>query len=405
MANEIRMPQLGLTMEEGTVGKWLVSEGDEVKEGDILAEIETDKITTELESEYEGIILKIVASEGDDIKVQGILAYIGKAGETVPDIDNYKENTPSIGLEEAVLSSEKEELKRENKRVKISPLAKKIAKNNNIDYSQIVGSGPGGRIRKIDIIEKMEKPQEYKSKEENEVEIKSSFDIPKEEDIIKPLTGMRKVVGQRMLSSHLEIPPVTQSVRCNVNKLLELRKDINKDRENKISINDFIIKALAKAISENRYMNVSLGDGKIIEKSEVNIGVAVALDEGLLTPVIKNADKKSLSIISDEAKDLASRARQGKLEVTEYQGTTFSITNIGMFDIDFFTPIINQPDAAILGVCNIEEELALVNGEIVVNKMMRLPMTYDHRLIDGAIAAKFQAELKKLIENPMEILI
>lgn len=404
MANEVRMPQLGLTMEEGTVGKWLVKEGDSVKSGDSLAEIETDKITTELESEFEGVVLKLIAAEGEDIKVQGLLAYIGEDGEKLP------ESTPQEVKEipqakEDVLDKVEEVRPIERKageRIKISPLAKKTAAKLNIDYTNISGSGPGGRIRQCDILkykdQKVEAPQVVEHISAGPVELE-------EGDTTIRLSGMRKVVSERMYAAHSIIPPVTQSVKCNVTKLLNFRKEINEGRETKISINDFILKAVAKSLANNRYMLVSMGDGEIIQRAHVNLGIAVSLDEGLITPVIRDADKKSLETIAKESKDLATRAREGQLDTSEYKGATFTVSNLGMMGVDFFTPIINLPNAAILGICATEDELALVDGEVVVNKMMRICLTYDHRLIDGATAAKYEMEVKKLLENPMEILI
>lgn len=405
MANEVKMPQLGLTMEEGTVGRWLVKEGDNVKQGDILAEIETDKITTELESEFEGVVLKLVAKEGEDIKVQGLLAYIGEEGEQlsestaqeVKEISQTKDDVPD--KVEKVKPIER----KAGERIKISPLAKKTAEKLNIDYTNISGSGPGGRIRQCDILNYKDQKQTETSVEMAPVNT-GSIEI-EEGDVSVRLSGMRKVVSERMFAAHAIIPPVTQSVKCNITKLLELRKQINEGREDKISLNDCILKAVAKALSNNKYMLVSMGDGEIIQRGHVNLGMAVALDEGLITPVIRDADKKSLETIAKESKDLSTRAREGQLDTSEYKGATFTVSNLGMMGVDFFTPIINLPNAAILGICATEDELALLDGEVVVNKMMRICLTYDHRLIDGATAAKYELEVKKLLENPMEILI
>lgn len=405
MANEVKMPQLGLTMEEGTVGRWLVKEGDNVKPGDILAEIETDKITTELESEFEGVVLKLVAEEGKDIKVQGLLAYIGEEGEKLS--ESTVQEVKEISQAKDDVPDKVEEVKpierKSGERIKISPLAKKTAEKLNIDYTNISGSGPGGRIRQCDILN-------YKDQKLTETNVEmvpvnnGSIEI-EDGDVSVRLSGMRKVVSERMFAAHAIIPPVTQSVKCNITKLLELRKQINEGREVKISLNDFILKAVAKSLSNNKYMLVSMGDGEIIQRGHVNLGMAVALDEGLITPVIRDADKKSLETIAKESKDLSARAREGQLDTSEYKGATFTVSNLGMMGVDFFTPIINLPNAAILGICATEDELALLDGEVVVNKMMRICLTYDHRLIDGATAAKYELEVKKLLENPMEILI
>lgn len=227
-----------------------------------------------------------------------------------------------------------------------------------------------------------------------------------EGDEVEKMSGMRKVVAQRMTQSSQEIPSVTQDIKVDVTKLLDFRAEINEGREVRISLNDFIIKATAKALRKHPEINVSLDGNNRIKRAMVNIGMAVGLDDGLLVPVIRNADTKSLETISQEAKDLAGRAKDGSLDASEYKGSTFSISNIGMFGITSFTPIINQPDAAILGVCATEDVLALTEeGEITTKKVMTLSLTFDHRLIDGATAAKFQQTLKAILENPIDILL
>ena len=404
MAQEVKMPQLGLTMEEGTIETWHKKEGDRVAKGDILLEIATDKITSEIESEFDGVVLKIVAKEGEDVPVQGVIAIIGEEGEQV---DAAK---PSESLKETKAEESKPEVfvktevvapaTSQGGRVKISPLAKKTAEKFGVDYSVLAGSGPGGRIIQQDVLAAKDAVVVKEVKDTAPL----SQDEKREGGIV--LKGMRKVVAERMLQSHLEIPPVTQNMKIDVTKLIEFRKSINETREEKkFSINDFVLKAVAKALAKNPHIMVSLIDGQIFQNDNVNIGMAVSTDTGLIVPVINDADKLSLEALSAKAKDLALRARENKLDMDEYKGSTFTVSNLGMFGVESFTPIINQPDAAILGVCSVEDELALEEGNVVQKKKMKISLTYDHRLLDGAVAAKFQQEIKKLLENPMEILL
>lgn len=405
MAQEVKMPQLGLTMEEGTIETWHKKEGDKVAKGEILLEIATDKITSEIESEFDGVVLKLIAAEGEDVPVQGVIAIIGEEGEQVD-----TGSKPAYPIEESKVQESIREVAVKSEtlapvtsaggRVKISPLAKKTAEKMGIDYTSLAGSGPGGRIIQQDVLDAKDKVVV----KEEKAPVQVVQEVKKEGGTV--LKGMRKVVAERMLQSHLEIPPVTQNMKIDVTKLIEFRKSVNETREEKkFSINDFVLKAVAKALAKNPHIMVSLIDGQIFQNSNVNIGMAVSTDTGLIVPVINDADKLSLEALSSKAKDLALRARENKLDMDEYKGSTFTVSNLGMFGVESFTPIINQPDAAILGVCSVEDELALEDGVVVQKKKMKISLTYDHRLLDGAVAAKFQQEIKKLLENPMEILL
>ncbi len=405
MAQEVKMPQLGLTMEEGTIETWHKKEGDKVAKGEILLEIATDKITSEIESEFDGVVLKLIAAEGEDVPVQGVIAIIGEEGEQVDtgskpadpiEESKVQESSREVAVKSETLAS----VTSAGGRVKISPLAKKTAEKMGIDYTSLAGSGPGGRIIQQDVLDAKDKVVV----KEEKAPVQIVQEVKKEGGTV--LKGMRKVVAERMLQSHLEIPPVTQNMKIDVTKLIEFRKSINETREEKkFSINDFVLKAVAKALAKNPHIMVSLIDGQIFQNSNVNIGMAVSTDTGLIVPVINDADKLSLEALSSKAKDLALRARENKLDMDEYKGSTFTVSNLGMFGVESFTPIINQPDAAILGVCSVEDELALEDGVVVQKKKMKISLTYDHRLLDGAVAAKFQQEIKKLLENPMEILL
>lgn len=406
MATEIKMPQLGLTMTEGTIEKWLKQVGDEVKAGEALVEITTDKLTSEVESEVDGVLLSIVAQEGEDVPVQGVMAVVGAKGEEVSVSSIPSPNVPVETT--SVEAPQKAVAVKTGGRVKISPLAKKTAAKMDIDYTNLIGTGPGGRIVQKDILAAEKTPISVPAAPVAPLAPaapKASGLTPMDGDRRVKLAGMRKVVAERMFQSHNEIPCVTQNVKVDVTELMEFRKQLNEGREKKFSVNDFVLKAVAKALANNKHIICSLDGDEIVFHDHVNLGMAVAVEEGLIVPVIKDADKMSLETISATAKDLAVRARENKLNMDEYKGSTFTISNLGMFHVETFTPIINQPDAAILGVCAVQDELALVDGQVAVKKVMRISMTFDHRLIDGAVAAKFKVAVKELLEKPMNIIL
>lgn len=422
MAYELKMPQLGLTMETGTIGEWLKAEGDPVSVGDPLVQIETDKLTNDVESEVSGILLKIVASPGEELPVQAVLAYIGEPGETI-ETPSATDTGEASGKGEETLPEEKNEEavsktveRGSGGRIKISPLARKTARRMGVDYTGLTGSGPGGRIIQKDILqaEKNAKP----AKEDNAAKAAKSGSVPAElsfenvglpmmdgDEVIK-LTGMRKTVAARMYKSTSEIPSVTTTVKADVTELWKLRKQINQEMDVHYSINDYILKATAKTLRNHKKLLTAWDGNQIIQRAHVNLGMAVALETGLIVPVIRDADRLAVSDISAQAKELALKAREGRLTPEEYQDSTFSVSNMGMYGVESFTPVINQPDAAILGVCAIQDELALnTEGEVELHKVMRLSMTWDHRLMDGTDAAAFQADLRALLENPMKILL
>lgn len=412
MATEITMPQLGLTMTEGTIGAWKKSVGDKIALDDVLVEIETDKLTTEINSEVEGVLLAILAREGEEVPVQGIIAYIGQEGEELPAASQSSSAAPEASAASATVQAVQAAgsaapQAAQGGRVRISPLAKKIAQELELDYSKLAGSGPGGRIIQKDVLVASAQPVT------SAVAASASSVVPATGNAIQQESGsrrermssMRKVVGERMFKSHSEIPVVTQNVKADVTALMQFRATLNQNRERRFSVNDLVLKALAKALAANPYMLTSIDGNEIVYHERVNLGMAVAIEGGLIVPVIMDADKLSLEALSMKAADLASRARSGQLALEEYQNSTFSMSNLGMFGVESFTPIINQPNAGILGVCSIEDELALVEGQVVLKKVTRLCLTYDHRLLDGAQAAKFQLALKALLENPLEILL
>lgn len=417
MAYEVLMPQLGLTMEEGTVSSWVKHEGDAVKAGDVLLEITTDKLTNEVTSEHDGVLLKIVAQEGEDIPVKGLLGYVGEAGEVVGDAAPA---APAAAAPAAAAPAEEAPAApavpapapvADGKRIRISPLARKTAQKLGVDYTAIAGSGPSGRIRQADILtaaaaQKSAPAPAAPAPAAAPATPKAAPTELADGDTAEKLSGMRKVVAQRMLQSHTEIPPVTQVTKVDVTALMQFRRELLEKTGKKYSVNDLILKATAKCLAAHPEMLVSFDGDRIIRRAHVNLGMAVALDTGLIVPVIRDADKLSLDALSARAKDLAARAKDGGLTPDDYKGSTFTVSNLGMFGIELFTPIVNQPDAAILGVTAVEDELVMEpDGTIAKHQVMRLCCTFDHRAMDGAVEARFGMDLRDLLQSPVEILL
>ena len=412
MAFEVLMPQLGLTMEEGTVSQWVKHEGDAVKTGDVLLEITTDKLTNEVTSEHDGVLLKIVAQEGEDVPVKGLLCYVGQPGEAVGGAPAAAPAAAPAPSAAAAPAAAPVAAAAGGARVRISPLARKTAAKLGVDVTKLTGTGPSGRIRQQDVLTAASAPQAAAAPAPAPAAAPAAKPVSKtglelmEGDTVAKLAGMRKVVAQRMLQSHTEIPPVTQNTKVDVTELMKFRKMLMAKTGNKYSVNDLILKATAKCLRQHPEVLVSLDGDQVIQRAHVNLGMAVALDAGLIVPVIRDADRLGLDALSAAAKDLASRAKNNKLTPDEYKGSTFSVSNLGMFGIETFTPIVNQPDAAILGVCAVQDELVMDDeGNISKHQVMRLSFTYDHRLIDGAVAAKFVMALRDLLEKPMSIIL
>ena len=409
MAYEVLMPQLGLTMEEGTVSQWVKHEGDPVKTGDVLLEITTDKLTNEVTSEHDGVLLRIVAQEGEDVPVKGLLCYVGQAGESVGDAPAAAPAAAAPAAAPAAPAAAPAAAPVAGARLRVSPLARKTAAKLGVDLSKLTGSGPSGRIRQQDVLAAANAAQAAApapaAAPAAKPAAKGGLELMEGDTVVK-LAGMRKVVAQRMLQSHTEIPPVTQNTKVDVTELMKFRKMLLAETGSKYSVNDLILKATAKCLRAHPEVLVSLDGDQIIQRAHVNLGMAVALNAGLIVPVIRDADRLGLDALSAAAKDLASRAKSNKLTPDEYKGSTFSVSNLGMFGIETFTPIVNQPDAAILGVCAVEDELVMDDqGGISKHQVMRLSFTYDHRLIDGAVAAKFVMALRDLLEKPMSIIL
>lgn len=415
------MPRLSDTMEEGNIVGWLKNEGDTVEPGDVLAEVETDKATMELESFFSGVLLYIGIKEGP-VPVDGIIAIIGKKGEDYKKILSEAENseskveskedapvakleqpkeisTPSIKTEVAV-QPQVVQSNDDSNRVKASPLAKSMAREAGIDISNVSGTGEGGRVTKKDV-------QTYTPS--SSVAVNSSQSVITESNDVQygdiPVTQMRKVIARRLGESKFSAPHFYLTIEINMDNAIAARKSINEDSEVRISFNDFIVKSCAASLRQHPMINASwLGD-KMTVHEDINIGVAVAVPDGLLVPVINHADRKSLSYINKEVKALAKKAKEKKLQPAEMTGNTFTISNLGMFDIDEFTAIINPPDACILAVGGISQKPVVKNGEILVGSMMKVTLSCDHRIVDGVTGAKFLTTLKGMLENPVKILV
>ena len=443
MAKVIVMPKLGLTMTEGTVSKWLKHEGDTVKEGEGLFEVETDKLTNTIEASVSGVLLKIVAAEGAEVPCLKPVAVIGEPGEDYAALlGGAAPAEPKAGAAAPAAPAAPAPARAPGERVLASPAAKKLAKSLGIDISLVSGTGPKGRITEEDVKnykpagaapspmpedsgpKVKASPLAAKVAADIGVELKDipahgrvlAADIlaavqgagtgpapaaPREEAV--PMNGMRKAIANNMLNSHMTSPTVTFNLGIDMTELKRLREQLKSD-DVKVSYTDLLVKIVAKALTEFPLLNCSVDGNKIIYKHYVNMGVAVALDNGLVVPNVRDADKKTLSEISAEVKELAAKARQGRLPMDALSGGTFTITNLGMYGIESFSPIINQPEVAILGVNTMEDKVVVVNGEICVRPIMNLSLTADHRVVDGSVAAQFLQRIKKLMENPALLL-
>ncbi len=416
MPIEILMPALSPTMKEGNLAKWVKKEGDKIKAGEVIAEIETDKATMEVEAVDEGTLGKILVAEGtENVAVNSCIALLLEDGEDKKAVENYavKSAAPSAEVK-------KEEVKAAvsapaaptfvaaapaptntsfSSSTKASPLAKRIAKEEGVAISQIQGTGPHGRVIKDDVLDFLKSggaragvvrrnPQEFYALKNN---------------------NMRKVIARRLLESKQTVPHFYLSCELNINKLMELRaalnevapQDENGNPEYKISVNDLIIKATAMALKKVPEANSAWTDEAVLVYNNVDISMAVAIDGGLITPIIKNADQKTIQAISKEAKQLAKKARDGKLQPEEFQGGSFSISNLGMFGIDNFAAIVNPPQSCILAVARAVEKPIVEHGQIKIASMMNVTLSSDHRSVDGAVGAEFLKALRRYIEHPI----
>ncbi|MCW1962345.1 pyruvate dehydrogenase complex dihydrolipoamide acetyltransferase [Chryseobacterium viscerum] len=407
----ITMPRLSDTMTEGKVAKWHKNVGDTVKEGDLLAEIETDKAVQDFESEFNGVLLKQGVEEGGAAPVDSVLAIIGPAGTDVSAVGAPKAAAASTEKP----AEQKAEVKTEEKaapaadssssdRIAISPLAKKMAQDKGVDINSVQGSGENGRIVKKDI-------ENYQPAAKPAASAPTASSAPiavsfvQGEDTETPNSQVRNIIAKRLSESKFSAPHYYLMVEINMDKAIEARKEINSLPDTKISFNDMIIKATAIALRKHPQVNSSWAGDKIIHRGNINIGVAVAIPDGLVVPVLKNTDQMTYTQISASVKDMASRAKSKGLKANEMEGSTFSISNLGMFGIETFTSIINQPNSAILSVGAIIEKPIVKDGQIVVGNTMKLSLACDHRVVDGATGAQFLQTLRTYLESPLTLLL
>lgn len=424
MAEFIKMPTLGFDMEEGTMGTWLKQVGDTVSKGDVLAEIESDKVTQELTARAEGVLLAQLANTGDLIPVGDNLGIIGAEGEDVSDMAS---DSGSGGGNTAVstLAAEKaEEAPQPTAKpspaaqpaatsngevdtgfpggVKATPVARRVAQEHGVDLSRVGGSGPGGRVRKADVEAFIASPPADKPTAAPSVAIPETAEATE-----VPLTRMRSAIARRMTESKVTVPHFYITTDIDMAAALKLRKQINESLppEQKVSVNDLIVKASALALRSFPNINASFAGDKIILHNEINVGTAVAIEGGLLTVVQKGTDGASISKIAQDHKEMIARAREGKVKPADVEGGTFTVSNLGAFDVDHFIAIINPPNAAILAVGSAAQVPVVVDGELTVGTRMKATISADHRVTDGAEAAQYMQTLKGILEDPLRLLL
>jgi pyruvate dehydrogenase E2 component (dihydrolipoamide acetyltransferase) len=448
MATKVHMEALSPTMEEGQVVQWLKSEGDAVSSGDVLAEIETDKATMELVARGDGILRKILVQEGGTAPVGDVIAVIAAEDEDIGDLtggdagasgekkaqdeapsdpgaddeDGDAETEASDASEggegdgaedDADQAAEAEPAPRadDGGRVKASPVARRLASEEGVDLGAVEGSGPGGRIVKRDVEEAAKagpsaRPGATAATVAPAARTAGPDDGPESEKI--PLTQMRKTIAKRLVQSIGPVPHFFLTIDVDMSKAVAARERINRDLERegvKISYNDIVLKATAMALARHPECNAHWGGDHVVRFHRVHLGVAVAIEDGLITPVIRDADRKGMAAISAEVRELAGRAREKKLKPDEYTGATFSVSNLGMFGIEAFTAVINPPEAGILAVGAMEERPVIVDGELEVQPRMKITMSCDHRVIDGAQGSRFLQTLRRILEEPLSALV
>ncbi len=402
------MPKLSDTMEEGIILKWVRKEGERVRQGEIIAEIQTDKADMELEAYDSGVLKRIVVPEGGRVPVGSLIAIIGDADEDIallleetskPRRGIVQDQEPAVGGAKEGVTTEDTGGGRIDTRVKASPLAKRIAEEHGIDLASVRGSGPEGRITKEDV-EVAVSTRVSTAPAASGLVAAQGLEY---EDVEPSL--MRKTVARRMHESKITVPHFYVTMEINMKNAIEFRRELNELEDAKVTFTDIIVKGSAVALVRHPKVNSSFVGDKIRLNRAVNIGVAVALDDGLVTPVIRNCESKSLRDIATESKDLADRARARKLKPEEYQGGTFTVSNLGMFDVENFVAIINPPEGAILAVGAIAEKPVIENEQVTIGHTMKVTLSCDHRVIDGAVGAQFLQELRKILENPLSLII
>jgi len=437
----VEMPKMGDSMEEGKILRWIKKEGEPVKKGEMLAEVETDKVNIEIEAFASGILRKIIVPEGTAAPVGSKIALIGASDEPLP--GNLGENgagvqtsansepqvkdvPPQVPVGVNTLSSSGITTSGTQGRIFISPLARRLAAENHVDYATVQGTGPNGRIIKMDIEAALKRqppaitPAPVPAAEPvmplgaqpvpaaPEPALAAAIDSNEVVEI--PLTAMRRTIARRLSQSMQTSPHFYVTSVIDTDKLAAFRQQINEYAANdpspvKVSFNDLIVKAVAKALLRIPRVNVSFAEDRLLQKKQVHIGVAVALEQGLIVPIVRNADQRGILDIARETQRLAEAAREGKIRPEEFSGGTFTVSNLGMFDVDSFTAVINPPESAILAVGSITPTPAVVDGQVVVRNRMKVTLSSDHRAIDGAIAARFLQEVKRLLEEPFGLVL
>ena len=408
MAVAIKMPKMSDTMTEGVVRKWNFKVGDTIKSGDILAEVETDKATMDLENYEKGTILHFAIAEGDAAAVDAVIAVVGKEGEDFASLLSGSGSAPKTAepakQESAPVANAVAPVATpvantsEDSRIKASPLAKKLAAEKGINISAVAGSGENGRVIKSDI-------ENYKGTASSASNGAATYVAGVESFEEINVSQMRKTIAGRLAESKFSAPHFYLTMEINMDKALEARAAINASGEVKVSVNDMIVKASAIALKKHPWVNASWLGTKIRFNHHIHIGVAMAVEDGLLVPVVRFADQKSLSSISAEVKVFNAKAKEKKLQPADWTGNTFTISNLGMFGIEEFTAIINPPDACILAVGGVKETVGIVNGEIAKTNIMKVTLSCDHRVVDGVVGSKFLNTLKEMLEEPVKMLV
>ena len=407
MATNIVMPQMGYDMREGTVVKWYKGEGEEVARGEVIADIETDKATVEFEAYTSGVLRRIIADEGVSIPVGELIAVIAGADEVLDEIPTSSTDDPEDAVTPVATTSQKQNyigettapVPPQDTRLRASPIARRLAKEKNIDLAVVTGTGPGGRITEQDVLEFVS-PVATSGQQPN---IPSSVGSGDKVE----LSRMRQVIAKVTSDSKREAPHFYVTAEIDMGKAMEFRRDINDSfpADNRVSVNDMVLKASSIVLEQYPKFNGSFQENYLQLNSSINIGMAIALEAGLIVPGINDCGNKSLRQIAAASKDLIDRANNGTLRNEEYSGTTFSVSNLGMFDVDSFAAIIFPPHAAVLAVGTVRQQPVVKDGQIAVGLVMKATLSTDHRVADGAEAAQFLVEIKKLLETPVSLLL
>jgi len=407
LATNIVMPQMGYDMREGTVVKWYKGEGEEVARGEVIADIETDKATVEFEAYTSGVLRRIIADEGVSIPVGELIAVIAGADEVLDEIPTSSTDDPEDAVTPVATTSQKQNdigettapVPPQDTRLRASPIARRLAQEKNIDLAVVTGTGPGGRITEQDVLEFVS-PVATPGQQPN---IPSSVGSGDKVE----LSRMRQVIAKVTSDSKREAPHFYVTAEIDMGKAMEFRRDINDSfpADNRVSVNDMVLKASSIVLEQYPKFNGSFQENYLQLNSSINIGMAIALEAGLIVPGINDCGNKSLRQIAAASKDLIDRANNGTLRNEEYSGTTFSVSNLGMFDVDSFAAIIFPPHAAVLAVGTVRQQPVVKDGQIAVGQVMKATLSTDHRVADGAEAAQFLVEIKKLLETPVSLLL